>query len=376
MDELFVTCGQGLEPLLCDELTELGFSNLNSQFRGVAVRNIPFDAIYRINYCSRIASRVLLPLKRFRCYNRQSLYRDAFEIDWLKYIPNNATFAIDANVQHRELRNSLYAAQVVKDAICDQFRERTGNRPSIDTKDPDIQLNLFIHDERAILSFDTSGTPLHKRGYRQSSLEAPLRESIAAALLRLAEYRGDEIMCDPCCGSGTLLIEAALIATRTPPGFLRKRWGFQTLPEYSSQEWLRVKNEADQQRIPLIKGHIFGSDINKNAVHLSKVNLRAAGFHQSVEVAQHDFRDYTPEPPPTFLITNPPHGNRLGEVESLRPLYRSLGDFMKQKMSKPSRGYIFTGSLELSKEIGLAAQRRHVVDNAGIDSRLLAFDIF
>lgn len=375
-NDLFVTCAQGLEPLLEEELTEMGFNQITLGYRGVYAAYSSPAQIYRINYCSRLAGRVLLPLARFRCRDRLALNKGLASIDWLRYIPHGKTFAIDANVSHRELRNSLFAAQLMKDAICDQFRERTGSRPNVDLKDPDVQLNLFIHNELAVVSFDTSRTPLYKRGYRLESVEAPMQESLAAALLKLAKYQGTEVVCDPLCGSGTLLIEAALIATRTAPGYLRQKWGFMLLPDFSHADWLSVKNEADKQRIPLPKNLLFGADVNKSAVHTCKINIRAAGFHQSIEVVQSDFRDYIPPVTPTLLISNPPYGQRLDDVEHLKPLYRSLGDFMKRRMAKPSRGFIFTGNLELAKEVGLAAKRRHVLENSGIDCRLLEYDLY
>ena len=375
-DTLFVTCSGGLEPLLSQELTELGFNDIRPGYRGVYVDIDSLDAVYKINYCSRIASRVLLPLYQFKCYDSKALYRGISEIIWGKYIPKGKTFSIDSNVQHKLIRNSLFAAQVTKDANCDQFREQTGSRPSIETKDPDVQLNLFIHREHAIISFDTSGSPLNRRGYRQGTVEAPIRESLAAALLRLAKYRGDELMLDPCCGSGTLLIEAALIATKTPPGYLRTKWGFMYLPDFSQQAWLKVKMEADKDRIPLQPKKFIGLDINKSAVQVAKMNLRAAGFHQNIEVIQRDFREYEPTEVPNFLMSNPPHGKRLDDVDHLKPLYRALGEFMKQHMAKPSRGFIFTGRMDLAKEVGLAPTRRYEVDNAGIDSRLLEFEIY
>ncbi len=375
-NDLFVTCSQGLEPLLVQELNELGFNNVTPSYRGVYVSDSSMQAIYRINYCSRIATRVLLPLYRFRCRDKHALYKGISDVDWLRYIPKNKTFAIDANVDHRELRNSLFAAQVAKDAICDQFRDKTDSRPVVNVQEPDVQLNLFVHKDLAIINVDTSGTPLFKRGYRQESVDAPMRESLAAALLRLAKYNSEDIFYDPCCGSGTLLIEAALIATNTQPGFLRHSWGFMNHPEFTQEGWLKVKTDADQKRIPLQKGRLFGTDINKNAVHVSKVNLRAVGFHNEISIEQRDFRDYIPPITPNFLMANPPHGRRLEEVEQLRPLYRALGDFMKRNMSKPARGFVFTGDLELAKEVGLAPKQRHVVDNSGIDSRLLEFDIY
>lgn len=375
--DLFVTCSAGIELLLIEELHELGFPDTTPGYLGVYVANSSLEAIYRINYGSRLASRVLLPIARFKCYDRNDLYREISAIDWSRYLHVDKTFAIDANVSHhRELRNSLFATQVAKDAICDQFSKKKGRRPSIDRADPFTQLNLFIQKDMAVISFDTSGTPLHKRGYRLEEVEAPMRQSLAAALLRLAQYRSGDILCDPCCGSGTLLIEAAYLATNTPPGFLRKRWGFTQLPNFSQVDWLRVKNEADAKRIPLPPGQIFGIDINKSAVHACKVNLRAAGLHQTVQVAQGDFREWTPPRQPNFLITNPPHGRRLDDIEFLRPLYRSLGDFMKRELARPARGFVFTGELELAKEVGLAPTKRHVIDNAGIDSRLLEYEIY
>lgn len=375
-NELFVTCSTGLEPLLAAELGQLGFSEAVAGYRGVYVVVSDLDAVYKINYCSRFASRVLLPLVRFKCYDSKTLYKYADSIDWTSFIPQGKTFAIDANVSHKMLRNSLFAAQVVKDAICDQFRVKTGKRPNVDVKSPDIQLNLFIHDTKAVISFDTSGAPLYKRGYRQESVEAPIQESLAAAILRLGGYRGDEVLFDPCCGSGTFLIEAALMASKTPPGYLRKDWGFYYLPQFSQKEWLRVKAEADRERIPLPSGLISGVDINKNAVRVAKINLRAAGFHQSVDVDYGDFREYTPEPPPNFIVANPPHGVRLDDVSQLAPLYRSLGDFMKRKAAKPAKGLVFTSSSDLAKEVGLAASRRHVLSSGGLEARLLEFELY
>jgi putative N6-adenine-specific DNA methylase len=374
--DLFVTCSQGMEPLLIEELGELGYANTTAGYRGVTVSDVEIEAIYRINYLSRLAGRVFMPLSRFRCRDARALYRAAMEIDWATYVPPGKTIAIDANVSHRLLRNSLFAAQVVKDAICDQLREKTGERPSVDVKRPDVQLNLFIHDDSAVISLDTSGQSLHKRGYREESVEAPMQETMAAALLRLAKYQGTEVLYDPCFGSGTLLIEAALIASKTPPGYLRQHWGFFSLPQFSQTEWMRIKTEADSQRIPLVKGRFFGTDSNKKAVHSTKVNLRAAGIHSFIEIAQYDFRDYTPPVLPDFLIANPPYGKRLDDVDQLRPLYRALGDWMKNKMAKPARGFIFTGSFDLTKEIGLAAKRRYVLDHGGIESRLLEFDLY
>lgn len=354
----------------------MGISSVHIGYRGVFINEWDWNTIYKVNYASHLASRVLLPLIHFRCFDRRSLYRHAMEIDWSRYLKEGYTFAIDANVHHRELRNSLFAAQVVKDAICDQMRQKTGRRPSVQVQQPDVQINLYIQQQSAVISFDTSGEPLHKRGYRQEAVEAPIQETLGAAILRLARYTKEQIVLDPCCGSGTLLIEAALMATNTPPGYLRKQWGFMRHPDYQSSDWLKARNQVDEKRISLAPHHLFGVDRSQAAVRASKINLKAAGFHQQVEIQQADFRDYVPAIAPNLIVSNPPHGRRLEEEEQLRPLYRALGDFIKHQCTKPGRGYVFTSNLELAKEVGLAATRRHVLNNGGLDSRLLEYDIF
>ncbi len=375
MEELFVTCGTGLEPLLAEELKNLGCQNLRISYRGVYVED-QFEKMYLINYCSRLASRVLHPIKKFRCYNAKTLYQAMREIDWHQYISLNKSFAIDANVTHPQLRNSLFAAQVVKDAICDHFREKTGERPTVDVTNPTVQLNLFIRDPEGVLSFDTSGQPLHKRGYRLETVEAPIQETLAAAIATLAQLKEEDIVYDPCCGSGTLLIEAALMATRTAPGYLRKKWGFMHHPQFIQLEWLRTKAEADKARLPLPAGRLFGSDSNRSAIESCKINLKAAGFQQLIAVSQQDFRHCLPKPLPTVILTNPPHGKRLDEVDNLKALYRALGNFMKNQTAKPAKGFVFVGNLELTKEVGLSAKRRYPISNSGIDSRLLEFDLY
>lgn len=375
--KLFVTCSAGLEELLLQELNSFGFLQTKTGYRGCHVEVSSLSAIYKINYLSRIASRVLMPLIDFFCYDQKALYKGASRVDWSRYVAPGKTIAIDANVNHKNLRNSLFAAQVVKDAICDQLKNTHGKRPNVDVASPDVQLNLFIHENTSIISFDTSGAPLHKRGYRQETGEAPLQESLAAAILLLAGYQGHEILLDPCCGSGTFLIEAALIASRTAPGFLRQKWGFSSLPEFSHEEFLKVKRESDELRIPLPKGVIFGSDIYKGAVQICKINLRAAGFLKEIEVELADVKEFKPRISPNFVVTNPPYGRRLNDdAEDLKKLYRAIGAFFKTQTEKPAKGFCFTGNLELAKEVGLAAKKRHILMNGGIDARLLEYDLY
>lgn len=371
-ESLFVTCGTGIEELLAEELKELGVKKLEVGFRGVYVDQWDWSTVYTINYASRLAVRVLLPLTRFRCYDGKSLYQAASRINWVPYIKHGQTIAIDANVDHRALRNSLYAAQIVKDAICDQLREKTGSRPSVNVQQPDIQLNLFVHQERAVLSYDTSCVPLHKRGYRVGGTEAPMQETLAAALLKLANYSREDILLDPCCGSGTILIEAALMASNTPPGFLRRHWGFMHHPAFDQMEWLKVRNELDSARIPLVQNHFYGIDLSREAVRISKVNLKAVGFSREIEISQQDLREYIPSIKPTLIIANPPYGKRL-EEENLKPIYRGLGNMVK---AVKSRAAILTNSMELAKDLGLAMKKRYVLNNGGIETYLLVADAY
>jgi putative N6-adenine-specific DNA methylase len=374
--EIFITCSSHLEPLLTEELIELGYPHLRAGFRGVYCQIESFNDLCRINYLSRLASRVLLPLKDFRCRGPEELYRSAKSINWDPFFRKAKTFAIDANVDHPEIRNSLFAAQVVKDAICDQMVDKYGKRPNVETYRPDLQLNLFIRGGMGTLSLDTSGDPLHKRGYRQETSEAPLQETLGAAMIRLSGYKPEMIMIDPCAGSGTLLIEAAMVASKTPAGFYRHHYGFEHHPDFDQESWLKIRNDADSARIPLQKGHFFGVEVNKNAHRIAQANLRAAGFYKDIELTLGDFRDHSPRVVPDFLLTNPPYGKRLEESSMLAPLYRSIGEFMKTKMAKPSTGYVLCGSPDLAKEVGLASKQRIPLDNGGIDARLLGFDLY
>jgi len=372
--EVFATCGQGLEEVLLQEIQSLGFEDAAKGYGGVYITIKRFEDVYKINYCSRVASRVLLPIQKFTCHNKESIYDNGMKINWSELIPKGKTFAIDGNVSHPALKNSLYAIQVLKDAICDSIRDKRGSRPDVDIKEPDVQINLFIHERKGVISFDTSGSPLYKRGYRIQTVAAPLQETLAAGLLMHSPWEFPFI--DVCCGSGTFLIEAALIATKTPPGYLRKKWGFMLHPQFDSLAWLKVKNEADDQRVPLEHDMITGVDIDPKAISAAKANLRAAGFDKDVRLVNADFIYFEPNPQPKTILANPPYGVRLTESTDLVELYRELGHFMKRKSDKPAKGFILTGSPDLAKEVGLAANKRHKVFNGGIESRLLEFDLY
>jgi putative N6-adenine-specific DNA methylase len=369
MKELFVTCPHGFEPILQKELQSLGVSHVFTGFCGVCIPKT-LQNVFIVNYCSRIATRVLWPIATFRCGGRDDLYNHSKRIDWTQYLNCETTFAIDANVQHPMLKNSLFAALVVKDAICDSLREKTGSRPSIDKHHPDVQLNLFIQKGMAHLYLDTSGAPLHKRGWRKTNTEATLHETLAAALLLQTGYSSDKTLCDPFCGSGTFLIEAAMIATRTPAGFFRKKWGFFSLPGFNRNAWLQWKQEKDSQIIPLLKGKIFGSDKSREASEICKQHLQKTSFGSSIEVHYDEISYYKPKIKPDYVITNPPYGKR---IETSDKLYKEIGDFLVNHCSPDVKAHILCTDVPPIDSISKTVSGSLSFKNGGLPVSLHSF---
>ncbi|MBS0626678.1 MAG: 50S rRNA methyltransferase [Verrucomicrobia bacterium] len=366
MKQLFVTCPHGFEPILEKELKMLGVHSTSISFCGVFVPK-SFDNACLINYWSRVATRVLWPIADFSCRGKEDLYTNTKNIPWSDFMHPNKTFAIDSNVSHHNLTNSLFASLVVKDAICDFFREKVGARPSIDKHFPDVQLNLFIQKGRATLYLDTSGAPLHKRGWRDPGTEATLHESLAAALLLLTGYSKEKTFCDPFCGSGTFLVEAAMIATNTPPGFLRKKWGFFHLPGFDKAHFLKWKEEQDKKRIPLEKGKIFGSDKSREAAESCQKHLGKLGFSSSIQVNYDDVAYYKPPFPPQSILTNPPYGKRL---ETSVLLFKQLAEFLENKCAPEVTTYLLYPEQELLETAGLFVREELSFKNGGLPIKL------
>ncbi len=361
--ELFITCPENLELLLHDELRSLGLKDPRKGFRGVYAP-ISMHAVYTANYCSRIATRVLCPLMSFSCRNRNDIYQATREIPWVKFFKTNETFAIDANVTHPNLTNSLFAAQVMKDAICDQIREKIGNRPSVNVKNPDIQLNLFIHYNKGVISLDTSGAPLFKRGWRAASTTTSIQENLAAALLFQAGYKYDTVLCDPFCGSGTFLIEAAMIATRTPAGYYRNQWGFSRLPQFNQSEWESFKQEKDMLRIPLEKGKIFGADKDLRTLQACKDHVRKIGCTDSIALQHADIIRYAPSISPTLIITDPPYGKRL---ETSRTIFRELGEFINRVHSPSTTAFVLAPDGRYLEATGIEIYKEFPFSHGGLN---------
>lgn len=359
---LFVTCAEGLETLLKEELKSLGLVDLRLGFRGIYAP-YSWENIFKINYLSRLATRVLLPLAQFACPDPQALYYEAKKIPWDQYLDETKTFAIDANIRHPQIRHSLYGAQVLKDAICDVIREKQGARPSVNIQDPDVQLHVFIQNNRATISYDTSGTPLYKRGWKINSGDAGIPETLAAAILKYANYSENEVLCDPFCGAGTFLIEAAMLSTKTPSGFFRQKWGFLNLPHFDSQRWNAFKTEWDQKRKEPGSRNILGSDSHAKSLELCREHVRITGFEKVIKLMHAPVSTLTPAKSPTLVITNPPFGKRM---DAPLQVYRDLGDFLKSKCLLAPWGYVLTSSHHFAKATGCTIMSERTILHGGL----------
>ena len=373
---VFATCTPGLEGVLADEISALGY--IPQPGKGVVELAVSsLRDVMLLNLHLRTASRVLWHLFDIEQPTKQRLYHAISSFDWRPWFKGMPIMAVDVPfAAHHEFTNTLYVAQLAKDAICDMLRKATGQRPSVDPRSPEIQFSLIIDEQKASFSFDTSLEPLFKRGYRTEGVEAPLKETLAAALLMLAEYSPQAILLDPCCGGGTFLIEAGLIATKTAPGLLRKTFGFTKHPDFNSEEWEKVRAEAASAVAPFPRGRLFGCEKEGRSYRLLLRSIARAGLMDAIEVHHCDFRDAHLPVRPNFVITNPPFGVRLGEERRWVPLYKALGDLMKRDTVKPATGAVLTASGELAKEINLRAKRKIRVTHGGLDCTFYTYDLF
>lgn len=364
----------GMMEVLCEqELIELGASNTKLSYRGVYF-NADKEILYKINYTSRLLSRVLAPLKTFHCNNTNVLYKTASQIKWEDFLSVEKTFSISASVAKSNINNSLFASQRMKDAIADYFRNKTGERPSVDTVNPDVRFNLHIEKDEAVISLDTSGESLHKRGYRLLAGEAPMQETLAAAIIKLSNWTGENPLWDPMCGSGTILCEALMHYCRIPAQKLRKKFGFFNLPDFNPKLWNKVKEESDSQIRPLKKDLISGSDKSQRMLEVARQNLSRLPYSDSVVLGCHPFQHIKAFENGT-LITNPPFGIRLGEIEDVKLLFKDLGDFLKNNC-KGTSAFIYTGDPSLRKSIGLRTSRRIPLVNGKLEGILFQIDSY
>ncbi len=369
----FAQVADGLEEPGGKELQELGAADIKPVYRGFYF-SADKVTLYRINYCSRLLSRVLAPLIRFDCHSDKYLYKTAAAIDWPSLIDLQKTFAVKANVSHSKITHSQYASLRLKDAIVDVFRNKTGARPNVDTREPDILFNLHIQNNKATIYLDTSGASLHRRGYRLETVTAPMQEIVAAAIIRLSGWDGSKPLVDPMCGSGTILCEAMMHYCRIPAGYLRKKFGFAALPDFEAKTWAALKQDVDGRIRDLPPGLISGSDRSGEAIGAAKTNTRSFAQGASIALSARSIQDIE-SLGNCIIVSNPPYGLRLETDEHIKDFMKQLGDFLKQRCTG-SEAFLYFGNRELIKSIGLKPTWKKPLVSGGLDGRLVKYNLY
>jgi len=369
--ELIAKTFMGLEPVLAEELTSLGANNVQIGRRMVSFTGDK-EMMYRVNFQLHTAIRILKPIAHFTAKSAEDMYTQVRKIDWSKYIEPGKTFSVDSVVYSEEFRNSRFVTYKVKDAIVDQFREATGDRPNISVSNPDIKLNIHIAEDKATLSLDSSGESLHRRGYRQESVEAPLNEVLAAGMILMTGWRGETDFIDPMCGSGTLPIEAALIARNISPGVFRKEYAFEKWPDYDADLFDRIYNDDSQERE--FEHHIYGYDIDMKAVNTARLNVKAAGLSNDITIEQADFKDFTQPKERSIMITNPPYGERIS-TPNLLATYKMIGERLKHEFTGNS-AWILSYREECFEQIGLKPSIKIPVYNGSLECEFRRYQLF
>jgi len=368
----FAPCPRGLETVLSDELTALGAKNVKAVDGGVGFAG-DFALCYRANLWSRVASRILWKVGEAPYKNEEDIYRLALGLPWPEWFDVGRTLRVDTTAIKCPLKSLDFITLKVKDAVCDKFRAETGERPSIDTREPDIRVSVFLTADRATLYLDTSGEPLYKRGYRQGAVEAPLRENLAAGILKLTGWQPGEPLLDPMCGGGTFLVEAAQIALNIAPG--SDRWfAFEKFRNFDPDQWGAIYREAEAAEKPRTPLPIYGSDLESRSVRATRTNLEAAGLEGVVTLSRGDVREIAAPAPAGVLVMNPPYGERLSDQDELAAFYPELGTAFKRHFAG-WRAYVITADLRLAKLIRLSPSRRTPLYNGALECRLFEFKL-
>jgi putative N6-adenine-specific DNA methylase len=369
----FVAVPRGAEEIAAAELQALGIQK-ESVGRGGVSFITDHAGLYRANLWLRTASRILVTLATFPCTSPEELYAGVNSIARHDFIRPSMTLAVDCTLRDSAITHSGFVALKTKDAVVDRIRTHCGSRPSVDTSSPDIRVNVHLAQNACTVSLDSSGDALDRRGYRLERTEAPLRETLASAIIALTGWDGAMPLVDPMCGSGTIPIEAGFIAGRMAPGRHRS-FGFQHWLDFDAALWYQILADAENGIQKLPAGLITGYDRDNSALKLARRNAAAAGLDGQIEFVHSVLEDFHPEGDKGVVIMNPPYGKRLGDVEKLKTLYRQIGDVMKQRCPGWT-GFVLTGNLELAKHIGLKASRRFILFNGPIECRLLKYELY
>lgn len=369
--EMIAKTFMGLENVLAKELTDLGANNIQTGRRMVSFTGNK-EMLYRANFQLHTAIRILKPIAHFKARSAEDMYNEVKKINWSQYIGEGKTFSVDSVVYSEEFRNSRFVTYKVKDAIVDQFREHTGNRPNISVTNPDIRLNIHIAEDNATLSLDSSGESLHRRGYRQESVEAPLNEVLAAGMILMTGWQGETDFIDPMCGSGTLLVEAALIARNISPGVFRKEYAFEKWEDFDQELFDEIYNDDSKERD--FKHHIYGYDIDMKAVNTARLNVRAAGLAKDVSVEQADIKDFTKPANKSIMVTNPPYGERIS-TPNLLATYKTIGERLKHAFGG-NDAWILSYREECFDQIGLKPSIKIPVYNGSLECEFRKYAMF
>lgn len=369
--EMIAKTFMGLEDILAQELIELGANNVEKGRRMVAFTGDK-AMMYRANFSLRTAIRILKPISHFKANSADEVYNEIKNIDWSAYIGEGKTFTVDSVVYSDSFSNSRFVTYKVKDAIVDQFRERIGKRPNISVTDPDVRLNIHISDDNATVSLDSSGESLHRRGYRQEAVEAPLNEVLAAGMIMMSGWKGETDFIDPMCGSGTLAIEAALIARNMAPGVFRKEYAFEKWPDFDSDLFDEIYNDDSREKD--MTCHVYGYDIDMKAVNTANMNVKAAGLTGDITIAQQDFRDFKGHGVPAIIVTNPPYGERIS-TPNLLETYKMIGERLKHAF-KEGEAWVLSYREECFQQIGLKPSLKVPLYNGSLECEFRKYSIF
>jgi putative N6-adenine-specific DNA methylase len=370
MEHFFAPCPRGLEGVLAAELADLGADGVTAADGGVAFGG-PIELAYRANLESRLASRILWQVGHGAYRDEQDIYQLALDLDWPQWFRADRTIRVDVAATRSPLTSLEFVTLKIKDAVCDRHRAGSGIRPSVSKDQPDVRVHAYLTAGEATFYLDTSGEPLFKRGYRRQTAEAPLRENLAAGLLRLAQWQPGTPLLDPLCGSGTIAIEAALIALDIAPGS-KRAFGFQKLSWYDGSVWQKVKQVAQRRARTAAPANIYARDIDGTAVHQCHVNIDAAGVAGAIVIEQVDALTGAAPAGEGVIVANPPYGVRLAGSHALAEFYPKLGDALKQRFAGWT-AFLMSGDTRLPKLIGLKASRRTPLFNGALECRLYEY---
>jgi len=373
-NRIVITCGKNITSFLNEEVLSLGLPILSEGVAHVETEGTMFDAM-RLNLLIRTGHRVLFLLETFNAKNPDGLYEKISRIQWEDYIPEDGYICVTSTVETPTIQDSRFANLKCKDAIVDRIKRKCGRRPDSGPKRDQSVIHLYWKDEICLIYLDTSGEPLSKRGYRRIPLKAPMQETLAAAVILATGWKGDGNFVNPMCGSGTIAIEAALIALERAPGLLRGNYGFMHLKGFDQSSWKALRTKAKAASKKNLNAEIIATDISQQAVDAAKQNAATAGVERMIKFGVCDFSE-TPVPEEGgMVILNPEYGERMGKIEELKETYKRIGDFFK-KRCQGYIGYIFTGNFDLAKRVGLRTKRRIPFFNGNIECRLLEYDLY